>query len=341
MQKDQIMKKILIALLALSSAALAMDPDRPIVGDSTQQDSVLGYGFYEIPNITLRKPRGEDVGLAIPNFTTDSSLFAIFDGHGGKDIADYAAQHLPGYLREALASTPDTKEALKKAVLMTNESLKTSELKDKAQSMGTTAIIALIKNNGPHKDLFVSNTGNSRAILSSNGKAIPLSEDQTPERADEADRIRKAGGSLVKLTQQADSNWVPLPEEKWHLSTTPLRVANDPETTTGSLETSRAIGDFQFTNAGIIAEPEILHRRLEPTDEFIVLTSDGLFNSSVGEPLNNQSAINYFLQALKYHQEHKTKNAATQSVENVLRYVKNTLIPQDDLSVYLIPLKFL
>lgn len=41
--------------------------------------------------------------------------------------------------------------------------------------------------------MFVANAGDSRCVLSRNGKAIPLSEDHKPENEEERRRIEKAG----------------------------------------------------------------------------------------------------------------------------------------------------
>ncbi|XVF54006.1 hypothetical protein PTKIN_Ptkin05aG0147100 [Pterospermum kingtungense] len=58
---------------------------------------------------------------------------------------------------------------------------------------GSTAVVAILT---PHH-VVVANCGDSRAVLYRAGTAIPLSQDHKPERPDELERIRAAGGKLV------------------------------------------------------------------------------------------------------------------------------------------------
>lgn len=41
---------------------------------------------------------------------------------------------------------------------------------------------------------------------------------------------------------------------------------------------SRAFGDFVLKDYGIIAVPDVSHRRLTPEDQFIVLATDGVWD---------------------------------------------------------------
>lgn len=35
----------------------------------------------------------EDAHIAIPNLTNDISLFAVFDGHGGAEVAKFCSEY--------------------------------------------------------------------------------------------------------------------------------------------------------------------------------------------------------------------------------------------------------
>ncbi|KAH9293540.1 hypothetical protein KI387_041255, partial [Taxus chinensis] len=56
------------------------------------------------------------------------------------------------------------------------------------ENVGSTAVIAVVS----PSQLVIANCGDSRAVLSRGGKAIPLSNDHKPEREDEMGRIEAA-----------------------------------------------------------------------------------------------------------------------------------------------------
>jgi len=103
-------------------------------------------------------------------------------------------------------------------------------------------------------------------MLSSKGAAVPLSFDHKPTNSGEFERIHKAGG----FVQFGRVN--------------------------GNLALSRAIGDFEFKqNANLKAEdqivtvnPDIIERKIEPDDEFIVLACDGIWDC-----LSNQEVVSF------------------------------------------------
>lgn len=42
----------------------------------------------------------QDAHNAILEFDTNSSLFAVYDGHGGHEVAVYTAKHLPNFIKK-------------------------------------------------------------------------------------------------------------------------------------------------------------------------------------------------------------------------------------------------
>jgi protein phosphatase 1G len=119
-------------------------------------------------------------------------------------------------------------------------------------SAGCTAVAALVRG----AELVVANAGDSRAVLSRRGVAVPLTRDHKPTDADEFARITRAGGFV------ADG-----------------RV-------NGSLNLSRALGDMEYKTAAalppaeqaVTALPEMRREALRPGDEFLILACDGIWD---------------------------------------------------------------
>lgn len=167
---------------------------------------------------------------------------------------------------------------------------------------GTTAISVYIQSK--QKRLFISNVGDSRAVLardkeSNLGKentAIPLSWDQTPYRGSERRRIREAGARILSMDQvlgispTADDDGTKEIHDYRDLiegeeEESDLRVW-DKENDEPGVTHTRSIGDSIAKRLGVIAEPEMVILDLETDNEIVVLASDGIF-----EFLTNQSVI--------------------------------------------------
>lgn len=124
---------------------------------------------------------------------------------------------------------------------------------DPGSSSGCTAVVVILKNN----DLYVANAGDSRCVLSRDGKALEMSVDHKPEDPDERQRIEKAG---FKVTSDG-------------------RVS-------GGLNLSRAIGDHAYKkklglklcDQAITPLPDVRHVNLDHRDEFLVVACDGIWN---------------------------------------------------------------
>lgn len=133
--------------------------------------------------------------------------------------------------------------------------------------MGTTAVVALVRF-GEGAEVYVANAGDSRCIMSTSDAvaakpgAVDLSEDHKPVLPGERARIKKAGGFITEVQMGG-------------------RVD-------GNLSLSRAFGDFAYkknkklksTEQRIIAEPEVTHRKLEPSDKLLILGCDGIWEKA-------------------------------------------------------------
>ncbi|KAG1665821.1 Protein phosphatase 1G [Nymphon striatum] len=82
----------------------------------------------------------EDAHNCILNFDVNSSLFAVYDGHGGLDVSNYCSLRLPDFIK----SVSDYKkgkisEALENGFLEFDLTLKTSEVRDELAKIGGTS----------------------------------------------------------------------------------------------------------------------------------------------------------------------------------------------------------
>ncbi|NXB67206.1 PPM1F phosphatase, partial [Struthidea cinerea] len=107
----------------------------------------------------------------------DRAYFAVFDGHGGVDAANYSATHLHVNvgLHEEIVKNPA--EALKCSFQKTDEMFLFKAKREKLRS-GTTGVSALIVGNKLH----IAWLGDSQVMLVQQGKAVTLMEPHKPER---------------------------------------------------------------------------------------------------------------------------------------------------------------
>jgi len=258
------------------------------------------------------KPNQDSLCISADNFVgvKDHCFMSVFDGHGpdGHSCAWFARDHLHTFLdkfyRQAHAkavkkcnngsltdSNPANwppvmtpmyyKAAILKSHLRCNEQMhKSNDVKD--QLSGTTAVSV-----GFHHDyLIVSNVGDSRAILGvmdEDGKlkAEGLTNDQTPYRKDERDRVKKAGAMVMSLDQldgiePVHENWEDTNGETIDESGDPPRLWAKNGEYPGCAFT-RSLGDALAEEIGVFAEPEMKTRKLTDKDKMLIIASDGVF----------------------------------------------------------------
>ncbi len=273
-----------------------------------QHESIVGRSYMEDRSYACcTEPReGQRCPLA---------MFSVFDGHNGDYVAVGLQSRYAATFREFLAQQEtrsdfaahyearvaqafdDTCAALDLDILERDfvrqqKNLKSGiqDIQSFAGSVGVTvAIMPVLRcdrggslgGGGGAQDIqvFVSHVGDCRAVLSSDGIAIQLTEDHKAGNKSERARIEAAGG--------------------W--------VANG--RVNGSLGVSRSFGDIQFKNfdgtaksaygedgvSGIwgrnqqvVSKPEFKHFVVESTFEFLILASDGLW-----DVFSCQEAVNF------------------------------------------------
>ncbi|RLN18651.1 putative protein phosphatase 2C 32 [Panicum miliaceum] len=179
------------------------------------------------------------------------ALFGVFDGHGGKNAAEFAAENMPKFMAEELkVNGGEIEGAVKRGYLKTDE-----EFLKRDESGGACCVTAVLQKGG----LVVSNAGDCRAVLSRAGKAEALTSDHRASREDEKERIENLGGFVVNY------------RGTWRVQ--------------GSLAVSRGIGDAHLKQ-WIVADPDTRTLLVDQQCEFLILASDGLWDK-----IDNQEAV--------------------------------------------------
>jgi len=119
--------------------------------------------------------------------------FGVYDGHGGKQVAEFVQDNLHVIFEEKLSSIEDKEEAFRAAFKETDEKIGEAEIK----FSGTTVISALLYEEEGVKKICTANAGDARAVLARNGKGVRLSFDHKANDPDEIARIKEAGGFVV------------------------------------------------------------------------------------------------------------------------------------------------
>lgn len=228
-------------------------------------------GNVAIYAIQGRRPHMEDRYNFVNNLDdTQTSIYGIFDGHGGEFSADFAEKALFKSLMVRLLKLPKDDTTQSMADLLTEEFLNVDHqlleiVKSTLDMSGSTALVALLR----HDILTVANVGDSRGVMcDKDGNAIPMTVDHKPQQLKERRRIKQAGGFIT-----FNGVW---------------RVV-------GVLATSRALGDYPLKEKNfLIAEPDVYTfdmKELEP--KFIILATDGLWDC-----FTNEEAVNYIQERL-------------------------------------------
>jgi integrin-linked kinase-associated serine/threonine phosphatase 2C len=112
--------------------------------------------------------------------------------------------------------------------------------------------------------LYCINLGDSRAVLgskkASKKMALEMSIDHKPTRDDEMKRINERGGEVSDKISGV------------------MRVFKKNDEAPG-LAVSRSLGDIVAHECGVISEPEVIEKEIEAEDLFIVIASDGVWDS--------------------------------------------------------------
>uniref|UniRef100_A0ACD5TDI9 Uncharacterized protein n=1 Tax=Avena sativa TaxID=4498 RepID=A0ACD5TDI9_AVESA len=144
----------------------------------------------------------------------EEDFFAVYDGHGGSRVAEACRDRMHVVLAEELrrrllggsaacpvADARGWKEALEASFARVDGEVvggaaagpEADVDEARSRTVGSTAVVAVVG----RRRIVVANCGDSRAVLSRGGVAVPLSTDHKPDRPDELQRVEAAGGRVI------------------------------------------------------------------------------------------------------------------------------------------------
>lgn len=289
---------------------------------NTHQGMVRNYNEDRVSIIlNIIKPKFKQI-----DFWPRCSFFAIYDGHGGANCADF----LRDQLHQLIVRDPDFPQNPIKAIQRSFEQAEKQFLEwahsestpgsGNVQRSGSCAIIVLIVG----EIAYVANVGDSRAFMSieQGTKIVPLSEDHKPENESEQKRIEKEGGNVYQ-----NQSFIPDPTPGnptgSQTLTGPYRVYP------GRLSVSRTIGDIEAKDVRyggnpkvVIAIPEIRCFKIKENYDFILIGCDGVF-----EKMTNRDVLEKVWKASLQPEDLKTPQTVHarcgQAVDMVLNQTVN------------------
>ncbi|KAL7521052.1 hypothetical protein ACHAWX_005741 [Stephanocyclus meneghinianus] len=173
---------------------------------------------------------------------------AVFDGHGGAAASQFCSDWLSSYVRKNEFFPNQLPLAMQTAFTKIDSDFVSSGNLD-----GSTACACAVIG---HEKVICCNAGDSRAIIvKRDGTAVALSEDHKPGRNDETKRINDLGGRVIY--------W-----GRWRVE--------------GVLAVSRSIGDAKL-KPYVTAQPDIVEHEIGEDDMFLVIASDGIWDTMTSD----------------------------------------------------------
>lgn len=212
------------------------------------------YGMYS------RGPKNEDRMV----FQKGQTLFAgVYDGHGGNLTSEFIRQNIISiYSNIQSNSIPERLELTYRK--LEQEFFNYFKLIQGRDTSGSTACTLILTPNS----IYIANTGDSRCIISEQGKALALTIDHKPNETREQDRIKS---NKEEITFSGV-----------------YRI--------GGLAVSRVIGDFHIKNnvKSVIYRPDIFMAKRNEYQDFILLATDGLY-----DVMTNQEIVDFVHKQMK------------------------------------------
>ena len=233
----------------------------------------ISYAYIDYPNLEHRQEM-EDfhcIKQALgkrPNL----SYFAIFDGHGGKDVASFLSINLHHFLIDEINNinfgTNDEEnisniiESIKSAFMKIDQNILSNE--NFTNDVGSTATLIFIYYNNLNENilnnnndngnknveriLICANIGDSNGYLITKSNISQITKPHKCEDTSEVQRIKGTGGIVFQG-----------------------RIF-------GKLILTRTLGDKEMKKYGVIPVPDFYTKKIEKDDLFVIIASDGIWD---------------------------------------------------------------
>ncbi|KAL8240506.1 hypothetical protein R6Q59_013861 [Mikania micrantha] len=318
---------MLSRMMNILTACWFPSPDRYDIGsdDVGRQDGLFWYkdlgkhinGDYSMAvvqaNMLLEdQSQIESGSLSLLDSGPYGTFIGVYDGHGGPETSRYVNDHLFQNLKRFVSEQNTVSmDAIRKAFLATEEGFlsivaKHWTVKPQLAAVGTCCLVGVICDG----ILYIANAGDSRAVLGRTVKATGevIGIQLSVEHNASIESVRQELHSL----HPDDPQIVVLKHNVWRVK--------------GLIQISRSIGDVYLKKAEfnreplyakfrlrdpirrpiLTSDPSISMHEIQPTDQFIIFASDGLW-----EHLSNQEAVDIV-------QNHPRKGIARRLVKTAL-----------------------
>lgn len=219
-------------------------------------------GVVQTTSLVGKRTRNEDQHDVICDKKSQRCYLAVFDGHGGKDIAIVVKDLLRNKVQKHYDAKM-TKAALHRTFRLICDEIQAELIKNHAKKAGRMGTCALANIVTP-KQIISINVGDSRTVLCNRYNiAVPLTKDHRPLSYEEYTRIKAANGTII--TDRGD----------------------DPRI--NGLSVSRTFGDLD-ARPEVVHLPDIYFHDYSTHDKFLIVGCDGLWES-----MSPQNAVDYVL----------------------------------------------
>ena len=230
------------------SAKQKIEENKEIKPNNELSKKLIDYFYKEEPNLELGHNKSmEDFALIKNDFLNlgnhKISVFAIFDGHGGPNVSQYLKNNFCDVLTKIIHEKQNVSliDNVKAAIEAIDKDI--GKLNDDAKECGSTGTIVVIDND----ILYCFNIGDSRCFYIDDQKAVQMTEDHNCKNELEVNTIKNRGALVFNG-----------------------RVF-------GALSLTRAFGDTDFKEFGVICEPFINIISINNIN-YIVIASDGVWD---------------------------------------------------------------